>query len=443
MKALGLAAYDVSLAGSKGAESMIAAFGGLDKLQAASSSYYDNFYVDSEKLKLATGLVSDAFTAAGQTMPATRDGLRKLVEEAKAAGDDKTYAALINLSASFAQVVPPAEDLAIALGNVNKGIQSQIDSLGNSMLSQAQLRAQELTGVDASTAALLNRLYALQDQKTAEDALTSAMTAAASERYSLETELLNLQGDTTQLRQRELDLIAPANRALKQQIYDLQDQAKAAEQAQKAADVASQAAQQAQQAAQQITAAWQSVTNSLFDEVTRARGLITGNSAQSLAGAQAQFSITNAQALSGDQEAAKLLPKLSQALLAIAEQQAPTLEALNRIRASTAGTLESTANSYAKYGVKLPSFDVGTDYVPHDMIAQIHRGEKITPAAFNRSGQNDELVNALIAEVRELKAIINVMVAPTIDNEKNTRKLKENIQRVTHDGEEMQSRVLA
>ena len=31
----------------------------------------------------------------------------------------------------------------------------------------------------------------------------------------------------------------------------------------------------------------------------------------------------------------------------------------------------------------LQSFDVGTDYVPHDMIAKIHKGERITPAKFN------------------------------------------------------------
>lgn len=32
------------------------------------------------------------------------------------------------------------------------------------------------------------------------------------------------------------------------------------------------------------------------------------------------------------------------------------------------------------------SFDVGTDYVPHDMVAQIHKGEMIVPASANKSG---------------------------------------------------------
>ena len=40
----------------------------------------------------------------------------------------------------------------------------------------------------------------------------------------------------------------------------------------------------------------------------------------------------------------------------------------------------------------LPSFAVGTDYVPRDMVAQIHKGEAIVPAAQNRGGSGHSIV---------------------------------------------------
>jgi hypothetical protein len=46
----------------------------------------------------------------------------------------------------------------------------------------------------------------------------------------------------------------------------------------------------------------------------------------------------------------------------------------------------------------LPSFDVGTDYVPHDMIAKVHRGEKIVPAAENAAG--GRVVNHFAVDMR-------------------------------------------
>jgi len=48
---------------------------------------------------------------------------------------------------------------------------------------------------------------------------------------------------------------------------------------------------------------------------------------------------------------------------------------------SSSTTTPRSANSY--YSSKLPSYDVGTDYVPRTGPAMIHQGEKIVPAGQN------------------------------------------------------------
>ena len=54
----------------------------------------------------------------------------------------------------------------------------------------------------------------------------------------------------------------------------------------------------------------------------------------------------------------------------------------------------------------LPAFAQGTNYVPHDMVAQIHQGEAIIPARYNPAGGgNAELAAKLEAVLAELKAL--------------------------------------
>ena len=80
---------------------------------------------------------------------------------------------------------------------------------------------------------------------------------------------------------------------------------------------------------------------------------------------------------------------------------------IGQIRSSVTsldGLLSSmSAKSFNFSFTGLPSFDVGTNYVPHDMIAQIHKGEAIIPAKYNNGsfGSNEE-TNSLLRELINL-----------------------------------------
>lgn len=71
----------------------------------------------------------------------------------------------------------------------------------------------------------------------------------------------------------------------------------------------------------------------------------------------------------------------------IADNTAAMARSLDVLRAS------ATAQANA-LGFSIPSFDVGTDYVPRDMIAKVHKGEQIVPAG-KRGGSTVSFPNAV------------------------------------------------
>ena len=338
--------------------------------------------------------------------------------------------------------------------------QDQIDAMNRAGMTLEQQRALEIASLDATVVPLAQQLHAMQDQATAASAAATALEAAAAqtravaaEGAGLDREFMQLMGDTAGLRKLELEGLDPLNRAKKQEIYDMQDRIAAAAIEAKAIEEAARAQQdaanQAADAASQIRSAWQSVTDSVFDEVARIRGLLGESTGTSMAEAQMAFSIKTAQARAGDQDAAKLLPGLSRSLLDLAEANSLTSLDLRRFQAQTMGSLSDTAKMLSgQFGLSLPSFAVGTNYLPYDMIAQLHEGERIIPKADNlrleqRLSQGGSDTSALEAAVDRLTAKVADQQSVLDKISRNTQRSADTQDRLSDGGEAVRVRVQA
>jgi len=352
--------------------------------------------------------------------------------------------------------------IAQQIASERYGLETQLlQARGNTV----ELRARELAGLDESNRALQAQIWSLGDQaaaaQLAADAaqqLADQMAAIASERYGLETQLLQAQGNTAELRARELVALDESNRALQAQIWAGQDKTAADQLAQQAADEAARAAQQAAEeqarAAEQLRSAWKSLTDTLMDEVRRIRGLLGGGeTGKSLAALQADFAVKIAQARAGDQDAAQSLPQLSQAMLALAANLAVSSVDLKRIQARTAASLEQTIASIAgRYGIEVPAFAAGGLHEGGVRLVGENGPElEVTgPARYLSANQTRGLMSGgpgLLDEVRALRA--EVAALRTENSAENraiasaSAKAARLIERVMPDGDAMAVRIAA
>ncbi len=418
--------------GDKAFEALMNASGGIDALSANASSYYENFYSEEERRSISkrqlgaqlSGLGLEGFDFdAADARAKYRSAVEAALAQADAAtGEAKakaaeTAAALLGLSAAVAQVTGAmAQATASASASTAQMQREQQErSTLEKMLGEQHVLWADLAQAQGDSATAAQRRYwietagmtaaeqaaydfnaALRAQVSAAQRASSVLADLGSARFDLENQLLGLQGqgDEVARRTRERDLaqmtegLADAERDRIIAAYDanvaLRQQIAAQEAANAAAQQAVQAAQDAARAAEQLTAAWQSATDAIYGEVARIRGLTAGNTASSLAAARADFTIATAQARAGDQDAAKALPELSRALLAIAQSTATSAIELRRIQGQTAANLAETGGTLVgKYGLKVPAYDVGTNYITHDQLALVHEGEAIVPRAFN------------------------------------------------------------
>ncbi len=93
------------------------------------------------------------------------------------------------------------------------------------------------------------------------------------------------------------------------------------------------------------------------------------------------------------------------------------------------------AKNYQSLGIsldKIPSYDVGTAYVPNDGLAMIHKGERIIPAAENAKlmAGNGEASSGLLAEVKRLREENQAHAVAQIQAAQRMQKVLEKIDRL-------------
>jgi hypothetical protein len=239
---------------------------------------------------------------------------------------------------------------------------------------RALVEAQDLASSagQATWATLVQLAPAFADLKSTMEGVKSASDVMA-ERYDLERKLLELRGDTAAIRALDLAKLDASNRELQQQVWAVE------------------AAQDAAKAADELRKAWGTVGDSIMDEVRRIRGLEGAGSGGGFAALQGRFNAATSSARGGDQDAAKLLPGLSQEMLRAATDAAASRQELARVQAATAASLEAT------YGA-IGAMEMSSASAPNtsDLLAAI--------AASQGTQQTSTDTDSLKLAIEELRA---------------------------------------
>jgi hypothetical protein len=402
---LNLNMLDFSLAGADAASQLVDLFGGIDQLRQATGAYYEAFYTDVERTEISLRQLTTTFGSLGLSLPETREQFRQLVEaqDLTTEAGRQMFASLINLAPAFDGLqtgLQAIEDAAMQAAQAQEKLaQAELEAARAARILEEQaaamtaqqilqerlsletrllqlqgdtqeLRNRELASTNEANRALLQRIFLLQDEQEAQAELARQQQEAQSisnERFSLETRLLQLQGDTVSLRKRELLTLDESNRALLKQIFALEDQQQAerelAEQMEieerqriEVANRMARALEEAKRKQEQYIQSLERAGDSIQQEILRLRGL---SGIQSLSAAQSQFAILTAQARAGSAEAAAQLPELSKIISQIALETGGSRFDILRIQSQLAGSLETTLGALSSFGAKIPRYQSG------------------------------------------------------------------------------------
>ena len=143
--------------------------GGVQQLAALQESYYQQYFTDAERTANLQADLTSTLGQLGMTLPETRDGFRALVEaqDLSTEAGQRNYAALLQVSGAFSELVPVTQEAAQSVTDFSEAIRVR-ESLERELL-QAQgdtdvLRQRELDSLRELAGAEEQGLVALQQR---------------------------------------------------------------------------------------------------------------------------------------------------------------------------------------------------------------------------------------------------------------------------------------
>lgn len=470
---LGGTLISLGIAGVQTTQALLDVFGGISEFESVVSSYYDNFFSEEEKLAKKQEQLSKAFENYSLTLPSTIEGYKQLVnaQDLNTASGREAYYILLQLSSAFYEVASAANDAAsatqasikaaenvqaaqiialvdaqkkalsaqtaavaaaekehksqlaqsakLAASSKNEEItslqkaQSAIKSIVDALLNLKQ----ELKGMLLETLDVSKKYSALKDDylkalsgasfgdsesisnlsSSARDFLNASSQQAGSN-FEYQRDIGRVMAEVGSLygtKVTEYDIISSQLSVAQQQLTELQKISTALENEANSATTTSVAESTLPILIQDWKQA-QKDWDSWFS--TRSSGQV-----EDWAGVGTTMKLSDSKGLYTDTSGQQFVFDKDQGYYALASMSKDWADAL--VRNYGAATI---ASSY------MPSFDVGTNFVPNDMTAKIHKGERIIPAADNKllmqavnSSESDEitaeLLVTLIDEVRALR----------------------------------------
>ncbi|WP_255247325.1 hypothetical protein [Delftia tsuruhatensis] len=260
--------------GDEAIAKLIKSAGGIQDLIAGMDAFYTSFYSERERIENAAKAVDKALAdlkididpRMGQDAKAK---FRKLIEDAMAAGDVELLAKLIPLAKEFGAVADAAGQVLDTLKNDRRQLEAEyLRATGQTDKYREALRKLATEGMSEAERAAWDYNQALREE-----------IARVDQRTDLERKLLEMQGNTAELRRRELAALDPSNRALQERIWAIEDERAAqvaAKEAQSAAyDLFSRAVNRDRELLQQRVSSVQESISAITAAVGQLKGAAT------------------------------------------------------------------------------------------------------------------------------------------------------------------------